>query len=71
MIVNYISKNIITRNEYIVMDYLQKIIDIRCFETELHSEIEKIEIMDELPKRWTYPDIKPHLIDEAKRRGYL
>lgn len=24
--------------------------DIKCFETELHSEIEKIVIMDELPK---------------------
>ncbi len=45
--------------------------DIKCFETELHSEIEKIAIMDELPERWTYPDIQPHLINEAKRRGYL
>ncbi len=45
--------------------------DIKCFEAELHSEIEKIEIMDELPKRWTYPDIQPHLINEAERRGYL
>lgn len=45
--------------------------DIKCFETELHSEIEKIVIMDELPKRWTYPEIQPLLINEAKRRGYL
>ncbi len=45
--------------------------DIKCFETELHSEIEKITIMDGLPERWTYPDIQPHLISEAKRRGYL
>lgn len=45
--------------------------DIKCFETELHSEIEKTVIMDELPKRWIYPDIQPHLINEAKRRGYL
>ena len=45
--------------------------DIKCFETELHSEIEKIAIMDELPELWTYPKIQPHLIDEAKRRGYL
>jgi 8-oxo-dGTP diphosphatase len=44
--------------------------DIQCFETELHSEIEKIAIMDELPTRWTYPDIQPHLINEAMRRGY-
>jgi 8-oxo-dGTP diphosphatase len=45
--------------------------DIKCFETELHSEIEKIAIMNELPTRWTYPDIQPHLINEAMRRGYL
>ena len=45
--------------------------DIKSFETELHSEIEKIAIMDELPKRWTYPDIQPHLMNEAKKRGYL
>ena len=44
---------------------------IKCFETELHSEIEKITIMDGLPERWTYPDIQPHLIREVKRRGYL
>lgn len=44
--------------------------DIKSFETELHREIEKIVITDELPKRWTYPDIQPHLINEAKRRGY-
>ncbi len=45
--------------------------DIQCFETELHNEIEKIAIMDELPERWTYPDIQPHLINEATRLGYL
>lgn len=44
--------------------------DIKCFEKELHSEIEKIALMDELPKRWTYPDIQPYLINEAKRRGF-
>lgn len=45
--------------------------DIKCFEAELHSEIEKIAIMSELPERWTYPDIQPHLMKEAKKRGYL
>ena len=45
--------------------------DIKCFEAELHSEIEKIAIMDELPKMWTYPNIQPHLMEEAKKRGYL
>lgn len=44
--------------------------DIKSFEAELHSEIEKIMIMDELPDKWTYPNIQPHLIEEAKRRGY-
>ena len=28
-------------------------------------------IEDELLERWTYPDIQPRLINEAKRRGYL
>lgn len=45
--------------------------DIKCFEAELHSEIEKIVITDELPERWTYPDIQPRLMREAKKRGYL
>ena len=45
--------------------------DIKRYETELHSEIEKIEIMDELPKKWTYPNIQPHLMKEAKQRGFL
>lgn len=45
--------------------------DIKRFETELHSEIEKIVVMDELPERWMYPDIQPDLMKEAKSRGYL
>ena len=45
--------------------------DIKCFETELHSEIEKIIITSELPERWTYPNIQPELMKEAKKRGYL
>lgn len=45
--------------------------DIKRFETELHSEIEKIMVTDKLPKKWTYPDIHPELIKEAKKRGYL
>ena len=45
--------------------------DIRRFEAELHSEIDKIVITDRFPERWTYPDIQPHLIEEAKKRGYL
>ena len=45
--------------------------DVKCFETELHSEIEKITIIEELPEKWTYPNIQPHLMEEAKNRGYL
>lgn len=44
--------------------------DIKCFEAELHSEIEKIIIVSELPKRWTYPNIQPELMREARKRGY-
>lgn len=42
--------------------------DIKSFESELHSEIEKIVITDSLPEHWTYPDIQPKLIEEAERR---
>lgn len=45
--------------------------DIRTFEQELHSEIEKLLITDSLVEKWTYPLIQPKLIIEAKRRGYL
>lgn len=43
--------------------------EIKSFEEELHSEIEKIVITDKLPEHWTYPDIQPRLIEEAKKRG--
>ena len=37
---------------------------------ELHSEIEKIVLLDELPEEnWTYPEIQPYLVVEAGRRG--
>ena len=44
--------------------------DIFSFE-EIHSEIEKILITDDLVENWTYPLIQPKLIEEAKNRGYL
>ena len=44
--------------------------DIRSFEKELHSEIEKIIITDRPVNDWTYPLIQPKLIKEAFRRGY-
>ncbi len=43
--------------------------DIKAFESELHSEIEKIYLLDDLPSEWTYPLIQPKLIDEIIRRG--
>ena len=46
------------------------IADIFSFE-EIHSEIEKIMICDELVENWTYPLIQPKLIEEAAKRGYL
>ena len=47
--------------------------DIASFEKELHSEIEKILITDDLDHAftWTYPAIQPKLLEEVRRRGYL
>ena len=44
--------------------------DIFSFE-EIHSEIEKILITDQVIDNWTYPLIQPPLIEEARKRGYL
>lgn len=44
---------------------------IRAFEDALHSEIEKILLLEELPDNWTYPQIQPKLLEEADRRGFL
>ncbi len=45
--------------------------DIFDFENELHSEMEKIVITDNLVDNWTYPLIQPELIKEAERRGFI
>ncbi len=45
--------------------------DIKCFEAELHNEIEKIAATNKLPEKLTYPDIQPALMIEAKKRGYV
>lgn len=37
--------------------------DIKTFEKELHSEIEKIIITEKLVTNWTYAQIQPKLID--------
>lgn len=44
--------------------------EIYEFEEELHSEIQKIIFEDELSGEWTYPEIQPKLLMEAKRRGF-
>ena len=36
--------------------------EITEFDKELHSEMEKVELLDELPENWTYPLIQPKLI---------
>lgn len=40
-------------------------------EQELHNEIEKIILVREMSGEWTYPEIQPKLLEEAKRRGFL
>ena len=45
--------------------------EISAFEPELHSEIEKILITEDVVKNWTYPLIQPKLIEEAARRGFV
>lgn len=34
------------------------------FDKELHSEMEKVVLLDELPENWTYPLIQPKLIEK-------
>ena len=42
--------------------------DIQTFDKELHSEMEQVVLLDELPAKWTYPLIQPLLIQEFQRR---
>lgn len=42
--------------------------EIQSFEGRLHSEMEQIELFDELPGKLTYPQIQPLLIAEVLRR---
>lgn len=47
--------------------------EIEDFLDELESEIEKVELLDELPENWTYPLIQPKLIEKyqnEERRFY-
>lgn len=43
--------------------------EISEFDAELHSEIEKACLLDELPTEWTYPLIQPLLIKEYEKRN--
>lgn len=45
--------------------------EIKNFEGELHNEIEKIIITQNLPTAWTYPLIQPKLIECATERGFV
>ena len=45
--------------------------EISEFESELHSEIERIAFFESLPQALTYPHIQPRLIEEAARRGFI
>ena len=38
--------------------------EITEFAKGLHSEMEKVVLMDELPENWTYPLIQPKLIEK-------
>jgi 8-oxo-dGTP diphosphatase len=42
--------------------------NIKRFNQELHNEMEKIVLLDELPTEWTYPLIQPLLVKEFERR---
>ncbi len=41
--------------------------EIQSFESELHSEIERVELFEDLPINWTYPQIQPLLLEKAMR----
>ena len=39
--------------------------DIINFESELYSEIERVELFENLPLKWTYPQIQPLLLKKV------
>lgn len=48
--------------------------EIREFSGELHCEMEKVVLMDELPENWTYPLIQPKLIEkylQIQKQSYI
>lgn len=45
--------------------------EINRFEGELHSEIDKVILFDDLPTNWTYPQIQPLLLKKVINRGFI
>lgn len=45
--------------------------DVKSFDNKLCFEIEKVILADELVENWTYPEIQPKLLEEARRRKFL
>ena len=45
--------------------------EIYRLEPELHHEIQEIWRTRTLPENWTYPEVQPVLLAEAKRRGLI
>ena len=44
--------------------------ELESFEEELHSEIEKIILTNKVVDNWTYPEIQPKLMEEARKRNF-
>ena len=42
--------------------------DVETFQGELHSEMEQVPVLEELPTKWTYPQIQLVLVEEYLRR---
>lgn len=45
--------------------------EIDSLEDELHYEIEKIILSEKLVAQWTYSEIMPKLLEEAKMRNFI
>lgn len=45
--------------------------EIKSFEGEMHSDIERVELFNELPTSWTYPQIQPLLLKKVINRGFI
>lgn len=42
--------------------------EIETFQGQLHSEMERVLLLEQLPTRWTYPEIQPRLVEEYRRK---